>query len=70
METLYYLGSALILLGLYLYHFKYADIEIAFINGINVGITLTSPEVDGVKTNYLDIYLGVVLISFIWDVEC
>ena len=32
-----------------------------------VGTSLESPELDGVKTNYLDIYLGIVILSFIWD---
>jgi len=65
-----FLGSALVLLGIYLYFIKHADIEIAFINGVNVGVTLTSPELDNVKTHYLDIWLGVIIVSFIWDEEC
>ncbi len=65
-----FLATALVIIGIYLYFIKQADIEIAFINGLNVGVTLTSPVLDNVKTSYLDIYLGIVIVSFIWDEEC
>ena len=66
-EAIIFLVVSLSLIAFYLYQFMYAEIQISFINGLMVGISLSSPELDGVKTNYLDIYLGVVIISFIWD---
>ena len=66
-EAIIFLVVSLSLIAFYLYQFMYAEIQISFINGLMVGISLSSPELDGVKTNYLDIYLGVVIIAFIWD---
>ena len=66
-EALIFLATAITTVGFYLWHFKYAEIQISFIKGIMIGASLESPELDDVKTNYLDIYLGVVIVSFIWD---
>ena len=65
-----FLATAILVVGFYLYTFKYADIEISFITGVMIGGSIVSPEIDGVKTNYLDIYFGFVLVSFIWDEYC
>ena len=62
-----FLTTAILVVGFYLYTFKYAEIQISFIKGLMVGTSLESPELDGVKTHYLDIYLGIVILSFIWD---
>ena len=58
---------AFIALGLYLWHFKNANIEISFIKGIMIGGSITTSEGDGYKTNYLDFYFGIVIITFVWD---
>jgi hypothetical protein len=66
-HTITALASLIIGIILYLYHFKNAEIQIAFINGFLVGVSLDSPEIDGFKSHYLDLYLGVVLVAVIWD---
>tara|TARA_R110002167_G_scaffold43435_1_gene131217 strand:- start:1305 stop:1520 length:216 start_codon:yes stop_codon:yes gene_type:complete len=58
---------ALIALGLYLWYFKNANIEISFITGVMLGGSITTSEEDDYKTNYLDFYLGLVIITFVWD---
>ena len=69
-EAFIFLATAIVITGFYLYQFKEAEIQISFIKGIMIGTSLESPELDRVKTNYLDIYLGIVIVSFIWDTEC
>lgn len=54
-------------LGFYLWHFKNSDIEIGLIKGFVFGGSVSSYKGDEVSTNYLDIYFGLVVISFIWD---
>tara|TARA_R110000796_G_scaffold188767_1_gene305693 strand:+ start:299 stop:493 length:195 start_codon:yes stop_codon:yes gene_type:complete len=59
---------AFVALGLYLWHFKNANIQISFITGVMLGGSITTSEDDEFKTNYLDFYLGIVIITFVWDV--
>jgi hypothetical protein len=33
-----------------------------------LGGSITTSEDDEFKTNYLDFYLGIVIITFVWDV--
>tara|TARA_R110001632_G_scaffold19413_3_gene58812 strand:- start:118 stop:327 length:210 start_codon:yes stop_codon:yes gene_type:complete len=67
MNILMYPFLAFVALGLYLWHFKNANIEISFITGVMLGGSITTFEDDKFKTNYLDFYFGVVIITFIWD---
>lgn len=62
-----FIGIVFIILGFYVYNYKEAEIEISFIRGIMVGFSHTAPELDEVKTHYVDIYLGVIIISLIWN---
>jgi|AntAceMinimDraft_16_1070373.scaffolds.fasta_scaffold49027_2 hypothetical protein len=54
----------LVAVGLYLWHFKNASIEIGLITGVIIGVNNSTHQ----ETNYLDVYLGIVIITFIWDV--
>ena len=65
-----FLATTIVLTGFYLYNFKEAEIQISFIKGIMIGTSLDSPALEGVKTNYLDIYCVFFIVSFIWDEEC
>ena len=67
-NILMYPFYAFVALGLYLWHFKNANIEISFITGIMIGASITTAEEEDYKTNYLDFYLGIVIITFVWDV--
>jgi hypothetical protein len=67
-NILMYPFYAFVALGLYLWHFKNANIEISFITGIMLGGSITTAEEEDYKTNYLDFYLGIVIITFVWDV--
>ena len=67
MNILMYPFLAFVALGLYLWNFKNANIEISFITGVMLGGSITTSEDDEFKTNYLDFYLGIVIITFIWD---
>ena len=58
---------AFIALGLYLWYFKDASIEISFITGAILGGSITTVEDEDYKTNYLDFYLGILIITFIWN---
>ena len=69
MIAIYFLATAIVRLCIYLYFFKFADIEICFTKGIIIGVSLESPELDGVKTCYLDIFLVFFILSFVWDEE-
>jgi|TARA_R110002167_G_scaffold356949_1_gene572262 hypothetical protein len=68
MNILMYPFLAFVALGLYLWHFKNANIQISFITGVMLGGSITTSEDDEFKTNYLDFYLGIVIITFVWDV--
>lgn len=57
---------AFVTLCLYLWHFKSSDIEIGLIKGFVLGCSITTVG-DEYETNYLDFYLGIVIITFIWD---
>ena len=67
MNILMYPFLAFVVLGLYLWHFKNANIEISFITGVMLGGSITTSEDDEFKTNYLDFYFGIVIITFVWD---
>ena len=67
-NILMYPFLAFVALGLYLWHFKNANIQISFITGVMLGGSITTSEDDEFKTNYLDFYLGIVIITFVWDV--
>ena len=67
MNILMYPFLAFVALGLYLWHFKNANIQISFITGVMLGGSITTSEDDEFKTNYLDFYLGIVIITFVWD---
>lgn len=66
-NILMYPFLAFVALGLYLWHFKNANIQISFITGVMLGGSITTSEDDEFKTNYLDFYLGIVIITFVWD---
>ena len=61
MNILMYPFLAFVALGLYLWHFKNANIQISFITGVMLGGSITTSEEDDYKTNYLDFYLGLVM---------
>ena len=67
MIALIFITTAIIITALYLWHVKYAEIQISFIKGLMIGASIESPEIDGCTTNYLDLYFGIFIVSFIWD---
>lgn len=66
-NTIIYAFFALAALGVYLWHFKNSDITIGLIKGFVVGCNISNYKQDEASTNYLDMYLGLVAISFVWD---
>ena len=62
-----FLVLCFIILSFYVYNYKESEIEISFIRGIMVGFSHTAPELDEVKTHYVDLYLGFFIISLIWN---
>jgi len=51
----------------YVWNFKDAEIEIGVYRGILIGVTHTLSKDAFVRTHYLDICLGIVLISVCWN---
>ena len=62
-----FLLAALFIISAYLVLFKKADIQIVFIKGLILGFSTYSEKFDESEINYLDIFLGFIIISVIYD---
>ena len=62
-----FLLVALICYCFYLYDYKKASILIVFHYGFILGISKWSEPLDEGKINNLDIYLGFVILSFVYE---
>ena len=62
-----FLSVALFVISTYLVLFKKAGIQIVFIKGLILGFSTYSEQFDESETTYLDIFLGFIIISVIYD---
>ena len=67
MIAIIFLATALILLSLYLYFYKGASIQIVLIKGFILGASTYNEPFDNTDVKYLDIYIGFIIISLIWN---